>query len=67
MVPVQRPHQCGELPAIQSREIVKDPFNHAGMSHIGAVVLRVLDRALKKRNLGKRGRHPTNIVLSRLR
>jgi hypothetical protein len=32
----------------QCREIVKDPFNHAGMSHIGAVVLRVLDCALKK-------------------
>jgi len=33
---------------MQSREIVKDPFNHTGMSHIGAVVLRVLYRTLKK-------------------
>lgn len=46
--PVQRPYQCGERSAMQSREIIKDPFNHASMSHIGAVMLRVLDRALKK-------------------
>jgi len=33
---------------MQSKEIVKDPFNYASILYISAIVLRVLDYALKK-------------------
>jgi hypothetical protein len=49
---------------MQSREIVKDPFNYTSILHIGAIVLRILNRVLKK-EIGVSVDN-INIVLSRL-